>query len=86
VEKMNKLKKYSFYIGIVGAILSCTGLVLDFFGVLDIMPIITEVVVIISTILVALGVVEKEDKGDIQSIKEDIKSDLNQDQDDKDKS
>jgi|GEM_PF-3073645 len=83
---MNKLKKYSFYIGIVGAILSCTGLVLDFFGVLDIMPIITEVVVIISTILVALGVVEKEDKGDIQSIKEDIKSDLNQDQDDKDKS
>lgn len=83
---MNKLKKYSFYIGIVGAILSCTGLVLDFFGVLDIMPIITEIVVIISTILVALGVVEKEDKGDIQSIKEDIKSDLNQDQDDKDKS
>lgn len=83
---MNKLKKYSFYIGIVGAILSCTGLVLDFFGVLDIMPIITEVVVIISTILVALGVVEKEDKGDIQSIKDDIKSDLNQDQDDKDKS
>ncbi len=79
---MNKLKKYSFYIGIVGAILSCTGLMLDFFGILDIMPIITEVVVIISTILVALGVVEKEDKGDIQSLKEDIKKDLNQDDED----
>ena len=72
---MNKLKKYSFYIGIVGSILSVVGFVLDFFGAINVLPIIIDIVVIISVVLVSLGVVEKEDKTDLKDqIESDIKS------------
>ncbi len=71
---MNKLG-YTFYIGIVGVVLSCVSICLDFFGVVDIMPIITEVFVSISAILVAIGVVET-DKKDVEQIKKDIEEQL----------
>ena len=68
---MNKLG-YTFYIGIAGAILSCVSICLDFFGVVDIMPIITEIFVCISAILIAIGVVKTDDKKDIEQIKKDL--------------
>ncbi len=70
---MKKFKKYTFYIGFVGEILGIICMALEFFGFFDIVPILTEVVIIISTILVAIGVVEKEDK-DLSSIPHDIKA------------
>ena len=72
---MNKLKKYSFYIGIVGAILSVIGFVLDFFGLVNILPMIIDIVAIISAILISLGVIEKDDKTST-NLKEDIKTDI----------
>ena len=71
---MNKLKKYSFYIGIVGAILTVVGFILDFFGLINILPMIIEITAILSTILVSLGIVEKDDKG--ETLKEDIEEDI----------
>ncbi len=72
---MSKLKKYSFYIGIVGAILSVIGFVLDFFGLVNILPMIIDIVAIISAILISLGVIEKDDKTST-NLKEDIKTDI----------
>lgn len=73
---MNKIK-YSFYIGIVGIIMSCVSLVLEFFGVIDIMPVIIEIVASVSAILVAIGIVGNDSgKKDIEQIKEDIKDDI----------
>ncbi len=75
---MKKFKQYSFYIGIVGAVLAITGVVLSFFGIVNIMPIITEIVAIISAILVSVGLVEKGDSKDksFSTLKDEIKSDI----------
>jgi uncharacterized membrane protein len=72
---MNKLKKYSFYIGIVGAVLSVVGFILDFFGAINILPIIIDIVAVISAMLISLGIIEKEDKTST-TLKEDIKADI----------
>lgn len=75
---MKKFKQYSFYIGLVGAILALASVILNFFGVVDIMPIITEIVAIISALLVSVGLVEKGDIKDktFSDLKSEIKNDL----------
>lgn len=75
---MKKFKQYSFYIGLVGAILALASVILNFFGVVDIMPIITEIVAIISALLVSVGLVEKGDSKDktFSDLKSEIKNDL----------
>ncbi len=80
---MKKFRKYTFYIGLVGAMLSVISLVLTFFGVIDVMPIITEVVAIISAVLVSIGVVEKDEQKPFDELKKEIKNDLDKNSDDK---
>ena len=74
---MKKIKNYTFFVGLIGAVLSVVSFVLDFFGVVDIMPIIVEIVAVISAVLVSVGVVKKDTKAqDIIAEKDDIKDDI----------
>ena len=74
---MEKFRNYTFYVGIIGAILTVVSFVLDFFGVVEIMPIIIEVVAIISAVLVSLGIIKKDSKTqDIIAEKDELKEDL----------
>lgn len=74
---MKKIKNYTFFVGLIGAVLSVVSFVLDFFGVMDIMPIIVEIVAVISAVLVSVGVVQKDTKAqDIIAEKDEIKDDI----------
>ena len=74
---MEKFRNYTFYVGIISAILTVVSFVLDFFGVVEIMPIIIEVVAIISAVLVSLGIIKKDSKTqDIIAEKDELKEDL----------
>lgn len=83
---MKKFKQYSFFIGIVGAILTVVGVVLDFFELIKIMPIITEVLAAISAVLVSFGVIQKQDSTNksFEEIKEEIEKDLSNSKKDND--
>ena len=74
---MKKFKQYSFYIGIIGALIAVTSVILNFFEITNIMPVITEILAVVSAILVSVGVVEKDTKDKtFDDIKNEIKTDL----------